>query len=205
MGALNGRISPLALSVVGEVEDWKKALGEVTRHRFQPLDPKSGRQQSYGWVLLSDPFDNEFSLTNIFYGEHLVGLTLRVDAITVPASQVKLHLARRVRQELRQSGKESLPKAEISRLKEDLLTDLMARSLPSIKLHEMVFNTRKNRVWFFGKAKGLVMTFAELFHETFGLTVVPDSPFTAARDVLTPEGAEKLLELGEAGFVNPEA
>jgi hypothetical protein len=81
----------------------------------------------------------------------------------------------------------------------------MARSLPSIKLHEMVFNTRKNRVWFFGKAKGLVMTFAELFHETFGLTVVPDSPFTAARDVLTPEGAEKLLELGEAGFVNPEA
>jgi len=205
MSALAGRISPLAFSVQGEVEDWKKAMDNLVRYRFQPFDPASGKAQSFGWVLLTDPFSTEFTKSNIYYGEDLVGLTMRMDSVSVPASQVKLHLGRRIRKELADSGKESLPKAELSRIKEDVLAELMSRSLPTIKLYEMVYNARRNRLWFFGKAKGVVMTFAELLNETFGLGLTPDSPFTAARDVISAKEAEKLLELGETGFVRSDA
>jgi len=187
------------------VEDWKKAMDNLVRYRFQPFDPKSGKTQSFGWVLLTDPFSTEFTKSAIYFGEDIVGLTMRMDSVSVPASQVKLHLGRRVRQELAGSGKESLPKAELSRIKEDVIAELMSHSLPTIKLYEMVYNARRNRLWFFGKAKGVVTTFVELFNETFGLTMTPDSPFSVARDILSAKEAEKLLELGETGFVRPDA
>ena len=43
--------------------------------------------------------------------------------------------------------------------------------------------------------------FLDLFYETFALAMVPDSPYTAARELLTEEETDKLLEIEQASFV----
>ena len=204
MGALTGRMSPLGFFVNGRVEDWGPVLENLTRYRFQELNPESGRQQSFGWVQLGDPFVSEFSMPEIFFGEHIVGLCLRLDSISLSPAQVSIRLKKRARDHQAQTGKEHVSKAEVSRLKEDLVAELTRKTLPTIKVFEVVYDTKRNRLWFFGRNRGVVQTFLELFFETFKLTLTPDSPYTVAVAELGAEGAERLLELEEARFV-PEA
>lgn len=201
MSALSGRISPQGYFVKGKVENWDNVIDQLTRYRFQELDPSTGAHQAFGWVALTDPFGTNFTKPSIFYGEHLVGLAMRVDSINIPASQLKLHLARRARLKALADGKEKLGKSEISSMKEDLQAEMSRKVLPMIKLYEVVFHSGTGRLWFFGKAKGIVQTFLELFHETFGLILVPDSPYTIARELLGDDEAEGLLELEPASFV----
>lgn len=201
MGALSGRMGPLGFFVKSKVDDWKPILDQMTRYRFQELDPATGAQQSFGWVQLHDPFGTRFEKPSVFFGEHIVGLAMRIDSISVPASQLKLHLAKRVRAKCEEEGKERLPKAETAELKEGLQAEMMRRSLPTIKVYEMLFHTETGRLWFFGKSKGVVQTFLDLFYETFALAMVPDSPYTAARELLTEEETDKLLEIEQASFV----
>jgi hypothetical protein len=205
MGALTGRISPLGYFVRGKVENWNQVLDNLTRRRFQELAPGSDRQQSFGWVNLLDPFSTEFTKSSIFFGESLVGLSLRVDTITVPASQVKLHLARRVRLAAAEAGKERLSKNEVAALKQDLVAQMSRKVLPTIKLFDLAYHADIGRVWFFGKAKGVVQNFLELFYETFGLVLVPDSPFTVARELAGEAKADALVELEPARFSSEQS
>jgi recombination associated protein RdgC len=201
MGALSGRMSPLGFFVKGKVENWQQVLDQLTRYRFQELDAASGAQQSFGWTNLNDPFGATFDKPSVFFGEHLVGLGMRVDSITIPTSQVKLHLARRAKLMMQEEGKERLSKGELNELKENLQAEMARKVLPIIKVYEMLFHTETGRLWFFGKSKGVVQTFLDLFYETFGLSMVPDSPYTAARELLTDEQTESLLELEQTSFV----
>jgi recombination associated protein RdgC len=202
MGALTGRMSPLGFFVKSNVEDWDKVLDQMTRYRFQELDPATGAQQAFGWVELHDPFGTRFEKPSVFYGEHIVGLAMRVDSISVPASQVKLHLAKRVKERLAQEQKERLAKSELKDMKEALTAEMLRRALPTIKVYEMLYHTATGRLWFFGKSKGVVQTFLDLFYETFAVAMVPDSPYTAARELLTEEETDSLFELEQASFVS---
>ncbi len=201
MGALSGRMGPLGFFVKSKVGDWQLILDQLTRYRFQDLDPATGAHQSFGWVQLHDPFGTRFEKPSVFFGEHIVGLGLRIDAISVPAAQLKLHLTQRVRAKCEEEGKERLPKADIASLKEDLQAEMMRRSLPTIKVYEMLYHTETGRLWFFGKSKGVVQTFLDLFYETFGLAMVPDSPYTAACELLTEAETDMLLEIEQSSFV----
>jgi DNA recombination-dependent growth factor C len=195
-------MSPLGFFVKGKVEDWDAVVENLTRFRFQDLDPATGRQQSFGWVRCQDPFATDFSKPNFFFGESMVCLTMRVDSITVPASQVKLHLGRRVKAAMQESGKETISKDEVARMREDLVAEMSRKMLPSIKLFDMGYNAATGRLWFFGRSKSAVQTFLDLFHETFGLSMVPDSPYTVARELLGEEAADGLMDLPPASFAS---
>ena len=200
MGALTGRMSPLGFFVKGKVDSWENVLQQLIRHRFQDLDPSTGVQQSFGWTLLADPFSTEFDKPSIFYGEHLVGLSLRIDTISVPASQVKLRLQPRAREVAAAAGKERLSKGEMNQLREDLQAELMRKSLPTIKAFELLYHSATGRVWFFGKSKGVLDVFLELFYETFGVILIPDDPYTVSAQHLTEDEAELLLALEPTAF-----
>jgi len=200
MGALNGRMSPLGFRALGSVEDWDKALGQIVRYRFQPVDLDAGKEQSFGWVQLTDPFETSFTKSSIFFGEHLVGLTFRMDGIQIPAGQFRLHLTKRIRDLKTERKGEEISKREQARLKDDLRADWIRKVIPTIKLYEVVFHSATNRVWFFGKSKSVVDTFLQVFLDTFGVNLQLDSAYTAALQQLGPAVAEKLLELEDVRF-----
>jgi DNA recombination-dependent growth factor C len=202
MGALKGRLSPLAFRVKGTVESWDRVMEELTRGRFQDLDPSTGREQSFGWVSLTDPFETEFTKSTVFYGEHIVGLSLRVDSLTVPPAQLKLHLNRKVKLMVQENGGQKLTKREIEQVRDDLRAEWLRRLIPTIKVFDVIYHTETGRLWFFGRSKGAVETFLDLFFETFGVSVLPDSPFTEAMHRLGEDRAEDLLSLEETRFVS---
>lgn len=200
MGAMKGRMSPLGLQAQGTVEDWDKALGQIVRYRFQPVDPAAGKESSFGWVQLTDPFEMSFTKSNVFYGEHLVGLTFRMDSIQIPGGQFRLHLTKRLRDLKAERKGEEISKREQARVKDDLRAEWVRKMMPTIKLYEMVFHTATGRVWFFGKSKSVVDTFQQVFLDTFGVTLQPDSAYTVALQTLGPKVAEQLLELEDVRF-----
>lgn len=193
MGAFSGTVNARSYRVLGMPDDWKVVINELRRNRFKDLDPASGREKSSGWVLADDPFSSDFGKENVFYGNAVV-LALRMDVLSVPPAQLRLLLEKAAREKLKKEGREALSKQERKEMMEELRFDLMKKALPSIRLSEMVWDTDSKRLWFFGRSPAMVEAFEELFKETFGVTLLHDSPYTVAAGLLGGESADRMFE-----------
>ena len=203
MGAFSGPITASAYRVQGIPGDWPKVFEEMTRARFKELKPGTEKDKSIGWVLADDPFSADFSLATLFRGETLL-LAIRMDVLSLPGGQLKLHVEKAVAERLKKDGRDRLNRKEQEELAEEVRFDLMNRMIPTIKLAELVWNTDSGRAWFFSRAATMVQPFEELFTETFGLRLLPDTPYTVAADRLGEERAEQLLDWNTALLVEPE-
>ena len=111
MGAFTGPITASAYRVLGIPKDWNHVFDEMTRSRFKDLRPGNDKDRSVGWVLGDDPFSTDFSRATLFRGEILV-LTLRMDVLSVPAGQLKLHTEKAVADRLKKEGRDRLNRKE---------------------------------------------------------------------------------------------
>jgi len=203
MGAFTGPITAAAYRVQGTPKEWARVFEEMTRARFKELKPGAEKDRSIGWVLADDPFSTDFSLATIFRGEVLL-LALRMDVLSLPAGQLKLHVEKAAADRVRKEGRDRLSRKEREELADEVRFDLLNRTVPTIKLAELVWSTDSGRAWFFSRAAAMVQPFEELFTETFGVRLVPDTPYTVAAEGLGEERAEQLLDWSSALLVEPE-
>lgn len=203
MGAFSGSVNARAYRIVGVPDSWDTAILELTRSRFKELDPASGRDKTFGWVLAENPFSTEFTKESIFFGNCLV-LSLRMDCVSVPPAQVKFHLEKLVREKLKAEGREHLAKKERQELAEELRFEMLRRALPQIRVAEFVWDTESNRLWYFSRSPAMVDPFEELFKECFGVQLVHESPYTVANALLGQEKADTMLEWERGMLVDPE-
>lgn len=202
MGVFSGTITATAYRVPVLPEDWNKVFEEMTRARFKPLDPSSAKELSMGWVLTEDPFSTEFNRNAVFYGSTLT-LTLRVDQISVPGTQLKLHVQRELKERLKKEGREHFSRKEQEEIMEEIKFDLIRRTLPMIKLAEVVWNTDSGRAWFFSRSPSMVEPFEELFRETFGVQLYPETPYAVAASLVGEAEADHMLDWDQALLVEP--
>ncbi len=200
MGALSGTMTATSYRVGTLPSDWKMVMEELTRNRFKELRPEGGQERSFGWVLGDNPFATDFSVASVFWG-NTAFLGLRLDSLKVSSTQLKFHLAKAASRRLEESGKERLARAELAELKDEVLFDLTRRTLPTIKVAEMAWNTESGRLWFFSRSAELVEIFEKLFTESFGVDLVVENPYSVARDLLGEERADKMLDFGQSLLV----
>jgi hypothetical protein len=203
MGAFSGSVNARAYRIIGVPDNWDTAIAELNRSRFKELDPASGRDKTFGWVLAENPFSTDFTKESIFYGNCLV-LSLRMDTVSVAPAQVKFHLEKLVREKLKAEGREHLAKKERQELAEELRFEMLRRALPQIRVAEFVWDTESNRLWYFSRSPGMVDPFEELFKECFGVQLVAESPYTVANALLGQEKADTMLEWERGMLVDPE-
>ncbi|MFH1530430.1 MAG: recombination-associated protein RdgC [Pseudomonadota bacterium] len=203
MGAFSGPITASAYRVQGTPKDWNQVFEEMARSRFQDLLPGTEKDRSMGWVLSDDPFSTDFSRATLFRGEILV-LTLRMDVLSLPGGQLKLHVEKAVAERLKKEGRDRLNRKEQEELADEVRFNLLNRMVPNIKLAELVWATDSGRAWFFSRAAALVQPFEELFTETFGVRLVSDAPYTVAAASLGEERADQLMDWNTALLVEPE-
>lgn len=203
MGAFSGPITAGSYRVQGTPKDWNQVFDELQRSRFKELVPGSEKERSVGWVLADHPFSTDFSRATLFCGEVLL-LSLRMDELKVPAPQLKLHVEKAVAERLRKDGRDRLSRKEQDELAGEVKFDMLNHMIPNIKLAELVWATDSGRAWFFSRAAATVQPFEELFTETFGVRLVPDTPYTVAAESLGEERAEQLLDWNTALLVEPE-
>lgn len=178
MGALSGNVTATEFFVRGELpKDFKDFfLKQLNKRGFKDIDPRSDEDESIGWVTTHDPFESEFTLNDMLWGDYILA-TLRHDSIRVPPAAFKLFLKKEIVEYLAKSGKEKISKSEEEEIKDSLHKKLRKRVMPSIKTYDIVWNIERNLVWLFTTNKRVGEIFQEFWGDTFELPVVPKSPY----------------------------
>ena len=191
MGALKGSISYSKHYVRGTLpDDFHDAFVERARLRaFRPLGPEEDEAR-IGWCSIENPLDCELDHGKIFFNNYL-NLGLRIDRWQIPGPLFKAHFAEAEREHLAKRGRAKLGKSEKEELALRVSRKLRKQLVPVMKTVDLSWNLETGVVRFWTQSPALVETLGEIFDATFGLDLVPESPFTAASRIGLAEVHER--------------
>ncbi len=196
MGAFDGQLTYARFQVQGEPpKGFREAyLKAVQLRAFAPLQPEQPEQESVGWCVAGRVFELSFDYDALYYGDELA-LGLRVDRWRIPSAVLRAHLAEERLSQLSKRGVERLSRAQQEELKLRVLTRLRKRSLPSMKLMDLVWDLRTGTLRFWSHSTRMQELLRERFEQTFDFELVADSPWTLAEPALDARGLEALTQL----------
>lgn len=178
MGAFSGSMSYKLFFVQGDLPaEWKDAFFERIAFRaFTDLSPDDEDEQAYGWVQIERPLSKEFPVHGVLFNDYL-NLGFRRDAYSIPAELFKAQLAEVQREFMVQNSVERLTRMQREDLKVLVRNDLKRRTLPSLKVTDMSWNLTRGEVRFWSQSTKLCELFQGYFEDTFGLKLMPASPY----------------------------
>ncbi len=191
MGALKGSISYSKHYVRGALpEDFRDPFMERIHLRaFRPLGPEEDEAR-VGWCSIENPLDFELDHGKVFFNSYL-NLGLRIDRWQIPGPLFKAHFAEAEREHLAKRGRSKLGKSEKEDLALRVSRRLRKQLVPAMKTVDLSWNLETGVVRFWSQAPALVEALGEIFEATFGLDLVPESPFTAAARIGLGEAHER--------------
>lgn len=202
MGALQGTLTYKLFYVEGELEkDFKEALVEsVNKRAFEPLDAEAEEEERYGWVPIENPLRVEFDLYNVLF-DQFINLGLRQDKWGVPSGLLKAHVAQAESEYMVDNNKERVSKFEREDIKAMIYKKLKEKSWPRMKVVDMSWDLESGRVRFWSQSAKTCELFQGLFEDTFGLKLIPASPYIHALQLeLTPEQLGRLADISPSDF-----
>ncbi|MFT3774984.1 MAG: hypothetical protein QM820_57280 [Minicystis sp.] len=184
MGALKGSISFAKFYVRGELpEGFRDTFIERLRLRaFRPLTVEEEDEQRAGWVSIENPLDTDLDHPKVFFNSYL-NLGYRVDRWVIPSPLFKAHFGEAEREYLAKRGREKLGKREKEELKAVVSRRLRAQLMPVMKVIDLSWNLDTGVVRFWNQSARVHEGLSELFEDSFGLQLVPQSPYTTAADI----------------------
>lgn len=185
MGALSGSMSSRKFYVRGEVpKNLRKAFAErIALRAFRPLQPEEEAEERFGWCALGQPSDLAPSLDSMFRDSYIT-LGLRMDRYRFPSAVVNAKLQEATKEKLKREGSEKLSRPETAELKAQVMIDLRKQFLPTLRMFDMVWNLEREQVQFWSHSSSVGDTLIGLFELTFGLELVGNSPYMAAKEVV---------------------
>lgn len=172
----------------------------LQRHAFRPIDLDKGELSSMGWVNIRQMLDTRLTLEKTMFGEW-VALGLRVDRLAINQKLFRAELAQQIGKALREKEGGKLSKEERLVLEDKVKMDLLKRTQPGVNVYDMAWNIVSGQVVFGASGEKINNIFADLFAETFQVSVEPQLPFFRARDWAARQKLEtELLELLPAPF-----
>ncbi len=197
MGALEGSLTFKTFYVEGEPPDdfHQDYLNRLNRHFFEPLSPVGEEERTVGWVPAQDPIATEFTRDQVFYNQYIV-FAMRIDKWSLPSAWVKAMMRKAIAERLPEleaeeakkqteegklRPKAKLSKAEKNKIKLEVTTDLKHKILPTMKTIDVVWNISERKLRLWTTSSAVCEEFAEMFEDTFGLTLNMDNPFLMAK------------------------
>ena len=180
MPALRGSLTYARFFVDGDVpEDFREKYMRAVRLRaMKPLEPDEELERS-GWCKLAQPFELELHYNDVFCNEY-VALGFRTDKWQIPAPMLKARVREAEAAYLEKKGREKLSRKEKAELKETVARKLRRQTAPTTRMVDLIWSMNEGIVRFFSHAEKPAGNVLELFHKTFGLRLVPESPYTLA-------------------------
>ena len=179
MGVLSGGLTTTSYRVGGELPDnMKERLQSLLKaYGFRAIEPTSDVKESIGWVSTHDPFDTDFMVDDVFWGEYVL-FTLRKDALQIPPTVFKIYLAKRLEETRVELGLERLNKDQKDNAKEMREGELRRKILPSIQLVDVAWSHTRSELWLFSGSAAVRARFEELFTKTFKLPIVARNAYS---------------------------
>jgi DNA recombination-dependent growth factor C len=182
--ALRGSLTYSRFFVDGEVpEDFREKYMRAIRLRaMKPLEAEDDDLERSGWSKLAEPFELELRYDDVFYNEFIV-LGFRTDRWQIPGPILKARVREAEAAYLEKKGREKLGRKEKAELKESVARKLRKQTAPATRVVDLAWSMNEGIVRFFSHAEKAAGNMTELFHKTFGLRLVPESPYTLAERV----------------------
>jgi DNA recombination-dependent growth factor C len=154
-----------------EGDAFSKALA---RHRFRSIEDAASEEVSVGWVTPADPTGSSFDAEDMQGGPGL-WLRMRVDKKALPKAWLQIH-----RDGTEKACGKKLSGKERRELRDDLMSKLLPRVLPTVKLVDALLLPERSTVLLFATSKALGEAFGKLFFATFSLPLVQADPYQMA-------------------------
>lgn len=204
MPALRGSLTYARFFVEGSVPgDHRDRFVKAIRLRaMRPLEPDDEDLERSGWTKIGEPYATELAHEDVFHDDAYVNLGFRTDRWVLPAQVLKRNLGEAEAAYLQKKGRERLTRREKSELKLLVAKRLRKSYAPQTRIVDVSWSLDEGVVRFFSHAAKAGASMTELFTKTFGLALVPESPYTlAARLGLDAEeeqswNALEAIELG---------
>lgn len=195
MGALKGTITYTKLYVRGELPDgFRDSFVERIRLRaFQPLTVEDDAEQRAGWCSIEDPLDTELDHNKLYFNSYL-NLGLRTDRWVIPGPLLKAHLAEAEREHLAKRGRDRLSKREKEEIRVTVSRRLRRQVLPVMGVVDLSWNLITGVVRFWSQSPKALESMMELFEDTFGLALLPESPAASAISLGLSAAQQQALE-----------
>lgn len=204
MGALSGSLTyELYFPEEEPPENWRNFFTErINLEAFEPLDPEEDEDESIGWVHLERPLQTQFEPKDIHFDEYL-NLGFRRDRYSIPTALLDAHVEEAERDYKTEHDKETLKKHEREEIEQMVEQKLRKETLPKMRLVDFSWDLSSNRVRFWSHANKLNELFRELFEETFGIQLLPASPYVNGLQLdLAPDRIERLQRIEPTDFTD---
>ncbi|MFO0742694.1 MAG: recombination-associated protein RdgC [Labilithrix sp.] len=184
MPALRGSLTYARFFVEGKLtDDFNEKAMRTIRHRaMRPLEPDDEELERSGWCKIGEPFVTDLAHEDVFFNEYL-NLGFRTDKWQLPTSLLKVKLREAEAAYLEKKGREKLSRKEKTELKLMVAKKLRRQTEPATRVVDVVWSLNERLVRFFSHSEKPAAAMCELFKTTFGLTLVPESPYTLAERV----------------------
>jgi recombination associated protein RdgC len=179
--ALRGSLTYARFFVDGDVPDdfREKFMRAIRLRAMKPLEAEDEDLERSGWCKVGEPFDIDLHYEDVFYNEYL-NLGIRTDKWQLPSTLLKQRVREAEAAYLEKKGRERLGRAEKAELKEMVARKLRKQSAPTTRMVDVSWSMNEGVVRFFSHAEKPAGNMIELFFRTFGLRLVPESPYTLA-------------------------
>ena len=156
---------------------------------------QSADELSTGWVQLDDYDCGEFGAPDSCWRDHYLCFSLRQDRRRIPAALLKRQVAQLCDQFLaEQPTLNYIPKGEKEQLREQARSLLLARTLPTPSIYDVIWDTDQQLLRLCSLGQNTIDSFQGLFHQTFpGLRLQLFHPLARAAKIL-PEPLKKPLQ-----------
>ncbi len=183
-------------------EFWSNVQDILLQNAFQEMEDSSS-ECSIGWVSLENMLDSKWLSSSPFKGQYLV-FALREDRKKVPPALFKKYyqLALQEHQELNEEqGLSRVSKEQQKKIKEQVQSRLLARTLPVPAVFEVVWNMQTQNVYLGSTADRVRSLFEDFFTASFRLNLEPLNGYFLARRMLNEQQKYNLASYKPAPFV----
>jgi recombination associated protein RdgC len=207
MGVLSGSLTTTSYRVGGRLPDNLKERfqSQLKAHSFTPIAPSSDVKERTGWVGTHDPFDTDFQVGDVFWGEYVL-FTMRRDTLAVSPSLFKIYLAKRLEEVRVELGLERLSKDQKDNAKEVLEAELRRKILPAIKLVDVAWSLTRKELWLFSGSASVRARFEEIFTRRFKLPLIARNAYAILeRSGLSEDALEAAARRDPESFLRDSA
>jgi DNA recombination-dependent growth factor C len=184
MPALRGSLTYARFFVEGALRDSSddlhtKLLKSIRAKAMKPLVPEEDLVERSGWCRIGEPMELEFGHEDVFYNNY-VNVGFRTDRWVIPGPVLRTKVREAEQAYLQKKGRERLTKKEKAELKDLVSKKLRRQTEPRTRVVDVSWSLEEGLVRFFSPSAKLGALLEELFLKTFGLKLLPESPYTLA-------------------------
>jgi recombination associated protein RdgC len=182
--ALKGSLTYSRFFVEGSLPDdfRERFMRSVRLRAMKPLEPDDEDLERSGWAKVAEPMTTELTYDDVFFNEY-VALSFRTDKWQFPGAVLKARLREAETAFLEKKGQTRLSRSQKNELKLVVLKRLRRTMSPATRSVDLAWALNDGVVRFFSHAPKPGAVMSELFQKTFGLRLVPESPYTLAERI----------------------